>query len=956
EYIKVCDELNVPLLDGYNSDVISNVEEQEIIPRDHREFSPNLVNPASGAKSAPMCDKTHSMNIRQRRSLSRTSSFNDVMESSVTQGSASPLPSSPRQSKATTPRQSVSTTLQKSGKNPPSNFSHVGFGSASSARSSNVGEANLPNETKFISAGQLENTRSQTSLQTIVKVPILNLKKASMEQKSVEPQSRGFSEVTSNKSNTSQVQPSKWQIRKAYSMTLPQRKALSQGPSLGGVTDNRFKARDNFQSAAIPDPTSLRQRESEESILPQRTSQSRTPSKIMSPALIISSHLSFGHSHHSAKSSPPDSVPSFRSTTSSQEHKKVGSQNSMRSSVSKLESSNSFKRLDSTSVDDISQESKLNNPKTAISLSRLSSEASRIRDSQQMSKAHSMNLPRRKSLSQRPSLEDLIEVSLSSLDSFQSPQQSISTISAKSKEEDSRANMNMKKPVKGHVHQFRNLSSMVDFEDNSRTNTGRGWSTGSAGNSKRSLEARRVRTAPSSPYEKMEPSFSSTPPGLAMLKAEPGKLNISVRKVSQAGPLNSPEGRKSLDLKFGTASVTASTSHVTGNSMASLSNHSVTSLSDQLSMAVGLDPALKPCLSTPEDPWSRCFPKEPKSPLLSPALRKTISFSDSVRNMSNGSSLLKLSNPSSVERISEGLSKVRDGFCQTYGGPGIPATSSQSTHSPRRQTEVQINASALYATGEPCLPLLAPKVNSTLAALREYCNPSDMHESILDGLLLKFKADNDSLRVFADRIDTAVEEMKTGIHRTVAGMVGAAVDSRHCDPDREGHLRCIDLDYSQTMLDYLRFVQESYRFSVTHPYRRQIPRLKLPVTMKEGAIVFSVGQNDDGQLGIYNNEFDEGIPCSSQFKLVGIPEEYDVVKIAAGGMHVVALTTLGQLVTWGAADFVGRIDASQHWKPELLNIPAKFVDVTCGECFTAALDVDGKVWAWGSFRVNLYVP
>ncbi|KAI9341634.1 regulator of chromosome condensation 1/beta-lactamase-inhibitor protein II [Obelidium mucronatum] len=127
------------------------------------------------------------------------------------------------------------------------------------------------------------------------------------------------------------------------------------------------------------------------------------------------------------------------------------------------------------------------------------------------------------------------------------------------------------------------------------------------------------------------------------------------------------------------------------------------------------------------------------------------------------------------------------------------------------------------------------------------------------------------------------------------------------------------------------------------------------------ATIFAVGQNDDGQLGIYNNEYDGGIPCTTQFKLVNFSYVSEtgtappnIVKLACGGMHTLALTDKGQIISWGAMDFIGRQASEEsNWKPQFIEIPhmnIEFVDIACGECYSAALDQSGKVWTWGSFR------
>ncbi|KAJ3236994.1 Regulator of chromosome condensation [Chytriomyces hyalinus] len=103
-------------------------------------------------------------------------------------------------------------------------------------------------------------------------------------------------------------------------------------------------------------------------------------------------------------------------------------------------------------------------------------------------------------------------------------------------------------------------------------------------------------------------------------------------------------------------------------------------------------------------------------------------------------------------------------------------------------------------------------------------------------------------------------------------------------------------------------------------------------------------------MGIFNNEYEGGIPCSNVMKAVKLPVCSPLVKLVSGGMHTVALTSSGEILSWGAADFIGRIDSSKNWQAQLIPFDSKIVDAVCGECFTAVLDSDGHIWAWGSFR------
>ncbi|KAI8832945.1 regulator of chromosome condensation 1/beta-lactamase-inhibitor protein II [Chytriomyces cf. hyalinus JEL632] len=158
-----------------------------------------------------------------------------------------------------------------------------------------------------------------------------------------------------------------------------------------------------------------------------------------------------------------------------------------------------------------------------------------------------------------------------------------------------------------------------------------------------------------------------------------------------------------------------------------------------------------------------------------------------------------------------------------------------------------------------------------------------------------------------------------------------------------------DAEMSQAVLDYMKYVLAS------HANQNLITRPNLPIVdirkvFQNPADLFSVGQNDDGQMGVFNDEYSGGIPCSNVMKAVKLPVCSPLVKLVSGGMHTVALTSSGEVLSWGAADFIGRIDSSKNWQPQLISFDSKIGDAVCGECFTAVIDNHGRIWAWGSFR------
>lgn len=112
------------------------------------------------------------------------------------------------------------------------------------------------------------------------------------------------------------------------------------------------------------------------------------------------------------------------------------------------------------------------------------------------------------------------------------------------------------------------------------------------------------------------------------------------------------------------------------------------------------------------------------------------------------------------------------------------------------------------------------------------------------------------------------------------------------------------------------------------------------------------GQGDVGQLGL-------GEDVVEKMRPTAIPEYHDIIAIAAGGMHNVCLRKTGEILTFGCNDegALGR-DTSKEGSetvPDMVELPGKVIQVTAGDSHSAALLQDGRVFAWGSFRVYIYI-
>lgn len=127
--------------------------------------------------------------------------------------------------------------------------------------------------------------------------------------------------------------------------------------------------------------------------------------------------------------------------------------------------------------------------------------------------------------------------------------------------------------------------------------------------------------------------------------------------------------------------------------------------------------------------------------------------------------------------------------------------------------------------------------------------------------------------------------------------------------------------------------------------------MDVPSIPKFSGNVLSCGQNDVGQLGFNADDVPEKIRPAL---VAGIK---NVVDIKTGGMHSLCLTKGGVIWTFGCNDegALGR-DTSEEGSeaiPTEIDLPGKVVKISAGDSHSACLLEDGRVFAWGSFRVRL---
>ncbi|KAL3319269.1 Regulator of chromosome condensation [Cichlidogyrus casuarinus] len=136
-----------------------------------------------------------------------------------------------------------------------------------------------------------------------------------------------------------------------------------------------------------------------------------------------------------------------------------------------------------------------------------------------------------------------------------------------------------------------------------------------------------------------------------------------------------------------------------------------------------------------------------------------------------------------------------------------------------------------------------------------------------------------------------------------------------------------------------------------------------PVIYNRTGIVLVLGTGDTGQLGLGPEIQERTRPAkfnATSIHAAGLNENQveSFVQVVAGGMHTLALTLSGDLYSFGCNDegALGRELPSGTDEPETRPGKVDFPDevkikmISAGDSHSAALDTNGCVWLWGTFR------
>lgn len=131
---------------------------------------------------------------------------------------------------------------------------------------------------------------------------------------------------------------------------------------------------------------------------------------------------------------------------------------------------------------------------------------------------------------------------------------------------------------------------------------------------------------------------------------------------------------------------------------------------------------------------------------------------------------------------------------------------------------------------------------------------------------------------------------------------------------------------------------------------RELPRIRKETRpdcclADDGLAVFTWGRGEDGQLGLGDTSDQDEPTYVDALRGVGIRQ------IACGSGHTVVLTTDGEVFTWGRGDDgrLGHGDNGWKYVPRIIQSLTGHVvvQVTCGSYHTAAVTSNGDLYTWG---------
>jgi alpha-tubulin suppressor-like RCC1 family protein len=119
------------------------------------------------------------------------------------------------------------------------------------------------------------------------------------------------------------------------------------------------------------------------------------------------------------------------------------------------------------------------------------------------------------------------------------------------------------------------------------------------------------------------------------------------------------------------------------------------------------------------------------------------------------------------------------------------------------------------------------------------------------------------------------------------------------------------------------------------------------LALTSGGSIYSWGSNDHGQLG-NGTEIDSLAPTQPLPLPAAVAGR--VVAVSAGYQFSLALTSTGQVLSWGASGELGDGSVTDRLEPAVIPAPGgqRALAISAGESHAEVVTSNGQVWGWGS--------
>eukprot|EP00928_Gymnodinium_smaydae_P005262 TRINITY_DN11802_c0_g3_i2.p1 TRINITY_DN11802_c0_g3~~TRINITY_DN11802_c0_g3_i2.p1 ORF type:complete len:728 (+),score=200.55 TRINITY_DN11802_c0_g3_i2:71-2254(+) len=146
--------------------------------------------------------------------------------------------------------------------------------------------------------------------------------------------------------------------------------------------------------------------------------------------------------------------------------------------------------------------------------------------------------------------------------------------------------------------------------------------------------------------------------------------------------------------------------------------------------------------------------------------------------------------------------------------------------------------------------------------------------------------------------------------------------------------------------------EEDKNIALARKRKKSLPAAAVPSADTETPChVYVMGSGECEQLGLGDGVLERKKPALIESLGSG---KLQVLSVASSGLHNLAVLASGQVFSWGCNDDGALGRGGEENTPLAISFfdekAVKIARVACGDCHSAAVDVTGKLWLWGSYK------